>query len=142
MIEVAHTGVVTIAGGKRFQGDRPREDDAKLSNDFDVVYVRSSCSLLVIDRGNRAIKQVQLHNHDCYDQYDSNLHLGKKTELPKKQPQPTVITITSVCFIIAGAALLFASGFFGYTLALLQRKVAAFFSSIHVSNYALILLSI
>ncbi|XP_031109310.1 uncharacterized protein LOC116013603 [Ipomoea triloba] len=103
--KITDTGVVTIAGGKRFQGDRSREDDAKLSNDFDVVYVRSSCSLLVIDRGNRAIKQVQLHNHDCSDQYDSNLHLG--------------------------AALLFAAGFFGYMLALLQQKVAAFSSSIH-----------
>lgn len=76
------TGVVTIAGGKRFQGDRrvdrsSEEEDARLSNDFDVVYVRSSCSLLVIDRGNRAIRQIQLHKHDCSDQYDSNLHLGK-----------------------------------------------------------------
>ncbi|XP_019185644.1 PREDICTED: uncharacterized protein LOC109180484 [Ipomoea nil] len=106
--KITDTGVVTIAGGKRFQGDRPREDDAKLSNDFDVVYVRSSCSLLVIDRGNRAIKQVQLHEHDCSDQYDSNLHLG--------------------------ASLLFAACFFGYMLALLQRKVAAFSSSIRKHN--------
>lgn len=72
-------GVTTIAGGKMLHGgghvDGPSED-AKFSNDFDVVYVGSSCSLLVIDRGNRAIREIQLHFDDCAYQYGSGFPLG------------------------------------------------------------------
>ncbi|KAL5987593.1 hypothetical protein ACLOJK_035342 [Asimina triloba] len=52
------TGVTTIAGGKWSKGghvDGPSED-AKFSNDFELVYIGSSCSLLIVDRGNRAIR--------------------------------------------------------------------------------------
>uniref|UniRef100_A0A803N1H9 NHL domain-containing protein n=1 Tax=Chenopodium quinoa TaxID=63459 RepID=A0A803N1H9_CHEQI len=53
--------VTTIAGGKWSNRgghvDGP-SDEAKFSNDFDVVYVGSSCSLPVIDRGNRAIREI------------------------------------------------------------------------------------
>lgn len=74
------TGVVTIAGGSREQGlghvDGPSEG-AKFSSDFDVVYIRSSCSLLVVDRGNQAIREIQLHDDDCSHQHDDNLNLGK-----------------------------------------------------------------
>lgn len=56
--------------------DGPSED-AKLSDDFDVVYIGSSCSLLVIDRGDRAIREIQLHEDDCSYQNDDNLPLGK-----------------------------------------------------------------
>lgn len=75
------TGVTTIAGGKRgYAGghvDGPSED-AKFSNDFDVVYVGSSCSLLVVDRGNHAIREIQLHQDDCtsYDEDDNSFNLG------------------------------------------------------------------
>lgn len=73
-------GVTTIAGGKMVRGgghvDGPSED-AKFSNDFDVVYVGSSCSLLVIDRGNQAIREIQLHFDDCAYQYGSGFPLGK-----------------------------------------------------------------
>lgn len=75
-----YTGVTTIAGGKWGQlgghVDGPSED-AKFSNDFDVIYARSSCSLLVVDRGNQAIREIQLHHDDCttYED-DSSLHLG------------------------------------------------------------------
>lgn len=60
--------------------DGPGED-AKFSNDFDVVYVGSSCSLLVVDRGNLAIREIQLHHDDCttYQQQqddDISFHLG------------------------------------------------------------------
>ncbi|KAL0306596.1 UNVERIFIED_CONTAM: hypothetical protein Sradi_6076900 [Sesamum radiatum] len=44
--------------------DGPSED-AKFSNDFDVIYVRPTCSLLVIDRGNAALRQISLNKEDC-----------------------------------------------------------------------------
>lgn len=73
-------GVVTIAGGKWTRGgghvDGPSED-AKFSHDFDVVYIGSSCSLLVVDRGNQAIREIQLNEDDCTYKTDGNLHLGK-----------------------------------------------------------------
>ncbi|CAA2956442.1 Six-bladed beta-propeller [Olea europaea subsp. europaea] len=103
--KISDSGVVTIAGGKVGRGgghvDGPSED-AKLSDDFDVVYIGSSCSLLVIDRGDRAIREIQLHEDDCSYQNDDNLPLG--------------------------IAVLVAAVLFGYVLALLQRKIAAKFS--------------
>ncbi|KAK6160173.1 hypothetical protein DH2020_003554 [Rehmannia glutinosa] len=104
--KISDTGVTTIAGGKRGRGgghvDGPSED-AKFSNDFDVVYLGSSCSLLVIDRGNKAIREIQLHFDDCAYQYGSGFPLG--------------------------IAVLVAAGFFGYMLALLQRRVGLIVSS-------------
>lgn len=67
-------GVTTIAGGKSNVAgyrDGPSED-AKFSNDFDVVYVRPTCSLLVIDRGNAALRQISLNQEDC-DYEDSSI---------------------------------------------------------------------
>ncbi|GFP96244.1 hypothetical protein PHJA_001768500 [Phtheirospermum japonicum] len=97
--KISDTGVTTIAGGKRGRGgghvDGPSED-AKFSNDFDVVYLGSSCSLLVIDRGNKAIREIQLNFDDCAYQYGSGFPLG--------------------------IAVLVAAGFFGYMLALLQQS--------------------
>lgn len=61
--------------------DGPSED-AKFSNEFDLVYVASSCSLLVIDRGNQAIREIQLNHEDCSsDQYDSTYNLGTSIEI-------------------------------------------------------------
>ncbi|XP_059670176.1 uncharacterized protein LOC132315791 [Cornus florida] len=104
--KISDAGVVTIAGGKWGQGgghvDGPSEE-AKFSNDFDVVYIRSSCSLLVVDRGNQAIREIQLHEDDCANHYDGNFHLG--------------------------IAMLVAAAFFGYMMALLQRRIGAMFSS-------------
>ncbi|KAL0350987.1 UNVERIFIED_CONTAM: hypothetical protein Sradi_4247900 [Sesamum radiatum] len=100
--KISDTGIVTIAGGKVGRGgghvDGPSED-AKFSDDFDVVYIGSSCSLLVIDRGNQAIREIQLHEEDCSPQEDSNLHLG-------------IAVLAAACF-------------FGYMLALLQRRISA-----------------
>ncbi|KAK7272592.1 hypothetical protein RJT34_29291 [Clitoria ternatea] len=65
--KIGDAGVTTIAGGKsNIAGyrDGPSED-AKFSNDFDVVYVRPTCSLLVIDRGNAALRQISLDQEDC-----------------------------------------------------------------------------
>ncbi|KAE8706715.1 homeobox-leucine zipper protein HAT5-like [Hibiscus syriacus] len=104
--KISESGVTTIAGGGKWSRgghvDGPSED-AKFSNDFDVVYVGSSCSLLVIDRGNQAIREIQLNDDDCSYQYDGSFHLG--------------------------IAVLVAAAFFGYMLALVQRRVQAMFSS-------------
>ncbi|KAJ8569818.1 hypothetical protein K7X08_006395 [Anisodus acutangulus] len=103
--KISDAGITTIAGGKWSRGgghvDGPSED-AKFSNDFDVVYMGSSCSLLVIDRGNKAIREIQLHFEDCAYQYDGGFPLG--------------------------IAVLLAAGFFGYMLALLQRRVGTMVS--------------
>nr|GEX13039.1 six-bladed beta-propeller, TolB-like protein [Tanacetum cinerariifolium] len=100
--KISDTGVTTIAGGKVGRGghvDGPSED-AKFSNDFDVLYIGSSCSLLVIDRGNQAIREIQLPFDDCAYQYGSGFPL-----------------------------VLVAAGFFGYMLALLQRRVGSMISN-------------
>ncbi|KAE9607094.1 putative six-bladed beta-propeller, TolB [Lupinus albus] len=99
--KISDTGVTTIAGGKWSRGgshvDGPSEE-AKFSNDFDVFYVRSSCSILVIDRGNQAIREIQLHFDDCAYQYGSGFPLG--------------------------IAMLVLAVFFGYLLALLQHRLS------------------
>ncbi|KAJ6834843.1 uncharacterized protein M6B38_333165 [Iris pallida] len=103
--KISDTGVTTIAGGKWNRGgylDGPSED-VKLSNDFEVVYIASSCSLLVVDRGNQAIREIQLNFDDCAYQYGTGFPLG--------------------------IAVLLAAGFFGYMLALLQRRVGGIVSS-------------
>jgi hypothetical protein len=83
--KIGDSGVTTIAGGKsNIAGyrDGPSED-AKFSNDFDVVYVRPTCSLLVIDRGNAALRQISLSEEDCDYQDDSSISLtGKKSKTP------------------------------------------------------------
>ncbi|CAA6670629.1 unnamed protein product [Spirodela intermedia] len=103
--KISDTGVTTIAGGSKWSKgghvDGPSED-AKFSNDFEVVYIGSSCSLLVIDRGNQAIREIQLNFDDCAYQYGSGFPLG--------------------------IAVLIAAGFFGYMLALLQRRVGGMVS--------------
>ncbi|XP_027347460.1 uncharacterized protein LOC113858873 [Abrus precatorius] len=104
--KISDSGVTTIAGGKWSRGgghvDGPSEE-AKFSDDFDVVYVGSSCSLLIIDRGNRAIREIQLHFDDCAYQYGSGFPLG--------------------------IAVLVGAGFFGYMLALLQRRLGTIVAS-------------
>ncbi|XP_044479055.1 uncharacterized protein LOC123222949 [Mangifera indica] len=112
--KISDTGVTTIAGGKWGRGgghvDGPSED-AKFSDEFDLVYIGSTCSLLVIDRGNQAIREIQLHDDDCSYHYDGSYNLG--------------------IFMLVAAA------FFGYMLALLQRRVRAMFSSQNDSRNSL-----
>lgn len=72
-------GVTTIAGGKSNVAgyrDGPSED-AKFSNDFDIVYVRPTCSLLVVDRGNAALRQIALNQEDCDYQNNSISSTGE-----------------------------------------------------------------
>ncbi|KAL7261078.1 hypothetical protein ACSBR1_006681 [Camellia fascicularis] len=104
--KITDTGITTIAGGKWGRGGGHVDgasEDTKFSNDFDVVYIRSNCSLLVIDRGSQAIREIQLRFDDCVYQYGSSFPLG---------------------VII----LLVAASFFGYMLALLQRRVSTMVS--------------
>lgn len=71
--KIGEGGVTTIAGGKSNVAgyrDGPSED-AKFSTDFDVIYVRPTCSLLVIDRGNAALRQISLNQEECDYQYSS-----------------------------------------------------------------------
>ncbi|KAF6153209.1 hypothetical protein GIB67_016688 [Kingdonia uniflora] len=71
--KIGESGVTTIAGGKSNVAgyrDGPSED-AKFSNDFDVVYVGRTCSLLVVDRGNAALRQISLNQEDCDYQHSS-----------------------------------------------------------------------
>ncbi|KAJ1278698.1 hypothetical protein BS78_04G098300 [Paspalum vaginatum] len=65
--KIGESGVTTIAGGKsNIPGYRDGpSDDAKFSTDFDVVYVKKMCSLLVIDRGNAALRKIALPQEDC-----------------------------------------------------------------------------
>ncbi|KAF3333333.1 NHL repeat-containing protein 2 [Carex littledalei] len=65
--KIGEGGVTTIAGGKsNIAGyrDGPSED-AKFSSDFDLVFLKKTCSLLVIDRGNAALRQISLQQEDC-----------------------------------------------------------------------------
>ncbi|KAI4374686.1 hypothetical protein MLD38_012652 [Melastoma candidum] len=103
--KIGDSGVTTIAGGKsNLAGyrDGPSED-AKFSNDFDVVYVRPTCSLLVIDRGNAALRRISLDLEDCDYQHDS---------------------VSSIdMLMVAGAVVV------GYALCILQQGYASSFFS-------------
>lgn len=71
--KIGEAGVTTIAGGKSNVAgyrDGPSED-AKFSSDFDVVYIGGTCSLLVVDRGNAALRQIPLQQEDCGNQFNS-----------------------------------------------------------------------
>ncbi|XP_059443974.1 uncharacterized protein LOC132175900 isoform X2 [Corylus avellana] len=103
--KIGDAGVTTIAGGKSNVAgyrDGPSED-AKFSNDFDVVYIRPTCSLLVIDRGNAALRQISLNQEDC-DYEDSS------------------ISATDVLMVV-GAVLV------GYATCMLQQGLGPTFSS-------------
>ncbi|KAJ3707536.1 hypothetical protein LUZ61_011241 [Rhynchospora tenuis] len=57
----------TIAGGnsrKTGNADGPAQN-ASFSNNFELVYVHKKCALLVADRANRLIRQIDLNSKDC-----------------------------------------------------------------------------
>ncbi|KAF8086161.1 hypothetical protein N665_0633s0013 [Sinapis alba] len=109
--KIGDSGVTTIAGGKSNVAgyrDGPSED-AKFSNDFDVVYVRSTCSLLVIDRGNAALRQISLSEEDCEYHYTS-------------------VSSTDILLVIGAVVI-------GYTTCLLHQGFGhSFFSKKHLSS--------
>ncbi|KAK4285862.1 hypothetical protein QN277_002498 [Acacia crassicarpa] len=103
--KIGDTGVTTIAGGKSNvvgYRDGPSED-AKFSNDFDVVYIRPTCSLLVIDRGNAALRQISLNQEDC-------------------DYQPSSISTTDILTVV-GAVIV------GYATCMLQQGFGSSFFS-------------
>ncbi|CAA7031367.1 unnamed protein product [Microthlaspi erraticum] len=108
--KISDDGISTIAAGGRWSGGS-KEESMRFSDDFDLIYVSSSCSLLVIDRGNQMIREIQLHDHDC------------SHHEPPADTDPYL-----------GTALLVAAGFFGYMLALLVRRVRSLFSSSRHDN--------
>ncbi|KAJ7981855.1 NHL domain-containing protein [Quillaja saponaria] len=103
--KIGDAGVTTIAGGKSNVAgyrDGPSED-AQFSNDFDVVYVRPTCSLLVVDRGNAALRQISLSQEDCDYQHSS-------------------ISTTDILMVI-GAVIV------GYAICILQQGFGSSFDS-------------
>ncbi|KAG2245299.1 hypothetical protein Bca52824_092838 [Brassica carinata] len=107
--KISDDGVSTIAVGGRRSGGSTKEEMTRFSSDFDLIYVSSTCSLLVVDRGNQMIREIQLHDHDCsHHEPETDLHLG--------------------------TALLVAAAFFGYMFALLVRRVRSLFSSFPHDN--------
>ncbi|XP_002524526.2 uncharacterized protein LOC8288262 isoform X1 [Ricinus communis] len=103
--KIGDAGVTTIAGGKSNTAgyrDGPSED-AKFSTDFDVVYVHSTCSLLVVDRGNAALRQISLNQEDCDYQSSS-------------------ITVTDLLMVVGAV-------FTGYVTCMLQQGFGPSFFS-------------
>lgn len=65
--KITQSGVTTIAGGysnKTGHTDGPAQD-ASFSNDFDLTFLPRRCILLISDRGNRLIRQMNLKPGDC-----------------------------------------------------------------------------
>uniref|UniRef100_A0A0D9X7T5 NHL repeat-containing protein n=1 Tax=Leersia perrieri TaxID=77586 RepID=A0A0D9X7T5_9ORYZ len=66
--KIAPSGFTTTIAGGRSKGpghkDGPAQN-ASFSADFELVYVPKMCALLVTDRGNRLIRQINLKREDC-----------------------------------------------------------------------------
>jgi hypothetical protein len=66
--KIAPSGFTTTIAGGRSKGpgrkDGPAQN-ATFSSDFELVYVPKMCALLVTDRGNRLIRQINLKQEDC-----------------------------------------------------------------------------
>ncbi|XP_077237787.1 uncharacterized protein LOC143879328 isoform X2 [Tasmannia lanceolata] len=74
--KISSSGVTTIAGGfskKPGRSDGPAQN-ASFSDDFDLVFVPKICALLISDRGNRLVRQMNLKPEDC--ERESRLELG------------------------------------------------------------------
>ncbi|KAF5203489.1 Nhl domain-containing protein [Thalictrum thalictroides] len=65
--KISKSGVTTIAGGRSKKSgnvDGPAQD-ASFSDDFELSFVPELCVLLISDRGNRLIRQMNLDRNDC-----------------------------------------------------------------------------
>uniref|UniRef100_A0ACD5ZUF0 Uncharacterized protein n=1 Tax=Avena sativa TaxID=4498 RepID=A0ACD5ZUF0_AVESA len=66
--KVAPSGYTTTIAGGHSAGTGRRDGSAQnatFSSDFELVYVPKICALLVADRGNRLIRQINLKPEDC-----------------------------------------------------------------------------
>ncbi|KAJ1268411.1 hypothetical protein BS78_07G132700 [Paspalum vaginatum] len=69
--KVAPSGYTTTIAGGLSSGPGRRDgpaQNATFSPDFELVYVPKICALLVADRGNRMIRQINLKPEDCAHQ--------------------------------------------------------------------------
>ncbi|CAN6477574.1 unnamed protein product [Victoria cruziana] len=68
--KISKSGVTTIAGGyagrsgKSGHADGPGQN-ATFSNDFELIFVRRICALMISDRANDLIRQINLRSEDC-----------------------------------------------------------------------------
>jgi hypothetical protein len=78
--KVAPSGYTTTIAGGHSSGTGRRDgpaQNATFSPDFELVYVPRICALLVADRGNRLIRQINLRPEDCA--HETQKGLGNTT---------------------------------------------------------------
>ncbi|KAM0906007.1 hypothetical protein ACQ4PT_017002 [Festuca glaucescens] len=78
--KVAPSGYTTTIAGGYSSGTGRRDgpaQNATFSPDFELVYVPRICALLVADRGNRLIRQINLRPEDCA--HETQKGLGNTT---------------------------------------------------------------
>lgn len=78
--KVAPSGYTTTIAGGHSSGTGHRDgpaQNATFSPDFELVYVPKMCALLVADRGNRLIRQINLRPEDCA--HETQKGLGNTT---------------------------------------------------------------
>ncbi|EES13823.1 hypothetical protein BDA96_07G134700 [Sorghum bicolor] len=74
--KVAPSGYTTTVAGGLSSGPGHRDglaQNATFSADFELVYVPKICALLVADRGNRMVRQINLKPEDCAHEKQSGL---------------------------------------------------------------------
>lgn len=76
--KISKTGVTTIAGGysrKPGNKDGPAQN-ATFSHDFRLTFVPERCALMISDRGNKLIRQINLKAEDCAHNSHSGLGMS------------------------------------------------------------------
>ncbi|KAL2519510.1 NHL domain-containing protein [Abeliophyllum distichum] len=76
--KITKSGVTTIAGGyshKIGHDDGPTRN-ASFSSDFELVFIPKKCALMVSDRGNKLIRQINLKSEDCTAHSGSGLGMS------------------------------------------------------------------
>ncbi|KAK9108007.1 hypothetical protein Syun_024018 [Stephania yunnanensis] len=80
--KISKLGVSTIAGG--YSGKTGKKDGpaqyALFSDEFELAFVPDMCALLISDRGNRLIRQMDLKPSDCVVGGNSKLRWSSKTK--------------------------------------------------------------